>query len=148
MSHIRHTGNISKEVNILDEIYLISNHHRVGNRKKSMWSINQQQELDIFKIMLEKEWYKTDEGWSLLRENNINSVLGESVYDYQTGTRRNLKVAMFEDSNNNHKWHGYPADYTNEQDRPPSNIFDNWVKNGLITKGCKRRFQNGKGDIK
>ncbi|PJO43372.1 hypothetical protein [Lysinibacillus xylanilyticus] len=148
MLYFRHVGNVSREEDVLGRIYLLSNHHRDGNRAKSMWLIDQQEELNIFRKMLNEGWYEEFEGWSLYTVNNGNELVGNSKFDPEIRSRRNLKVAMFEDGNKNSKWHGYPADYLNEQDRPSSKVFDMWVNNGIISKSSKRRFQRGKDDIK
>lgn len=150
MGDFRHSGNVSKEEIVLDQIYLVSNHHRDGNQNKSMWELNQKEELDIFENMLKEGWFVDCEGWSILRKNDSNEIVGKSRSNSysKNRVRRSLKVAMFEDGSGNSKWHGYPADYLNVQDRPSSKVFDMWIAKELISKACKRRFQRGKGDIK
>lgn len=130
-------------VNVGTHKYILSNHHRnKQNRNKSQWIINQTEEIESFKLMIDTNKWIVDnnKGWSLHRVNNTeNRILGISTQN------ENVQIAKFVDSSNNQNWHGYPIDYRiSIYDRPPSSILEDWVDQKIIKKKDKARILLGK----
>lgn len=132
--------NIDYEV-IKDIFYKIHPHHRqTGLPNKSTWSISYQEEINCFVFTYNSNYIEINFGFGFLLNNTRKlEVIGTSIND------KKLKFAKFVDGNNNHRWHGYPADYiNNKQDKPSEELLLLWKNSGIIT---KPQFKRVKGRI-
>lgn len=131
--------------------------HRDGTGKKSQWvnAITQDVEFELFKKTLENEWvrvekfkYKKKEykrllspngrGWGLNIINNKLTELG-TLKDRKT----KVCVCIFEEGNPK-LWHGYPADFKKQQDRPLDHILDKWRDAKYINKAMMLKIKGGR----
>lgn len=119
--------------------YIISSQHRrTGNKNKSIWLINFNEEIDCFIQTINNNWKNGFEAWGLKYENSNLKVLGLST------SKDELKLAKFVDGNNKNVWHGYPANHmANSQDRPTTEILKKWVNEGYITKAKMNKIRQG-----
>ncbi len=120
--------------------YLINPQHRTRNRQKSIWKINQQEEVASFTLSFNKHWHQKSLGWGLHMVNGKAQFLGVAAPDHC----RPLMLAKFVDGNKNNHWHGYPADHERHaQDRPPVAILDTWLRTRTLTGRQIRNIQAG-----
>jgi hypothetical protein len=126
--------------NVKVSTYIISSAHRkVGNKNKSVWTLDFNGEVDCFTTAITKSWRNGQYGWGFkLGLNNVFEEVGRSADD------KELKLAKFVDGNSNNVWHGYPADYLKKsQDRPTTVILKNWVDSGFLTKSKMTKIRKG-----
>lgn len=102
----------------------VSQHRHRTNSEKSRWTVSIQEEIDCFIVSKSNAWNHPGNnkmiGWGIISHEGRFKILGENC-EYN-----DLKIAKFFGINN--KWHGFPADYrNNEADRPPMNILLKWV---------------------
>ncbi len=103
--------------------------HRDQSDKKSQWHISTDAERECFVKSITAEWNLPQYNcWGLHFEDEKVSYLG--VTARSESELRQLFIAKFIDSNQNSKWHGYPADPCNEkqQDIPPEVILNDWLQ--------------------
>ncbi|RNI31956.1 hypothetical protein EFA69_05465 [Rufibacter immobilis] len=119
--------------------YIISSQHRAtGNPKKTVWTIDFNEEVECFKQSKISEWIQDNYSWGV---KAIDSVLQYIGHNFENET---LKLAKFVDGNENDIWHGYPADYLRRsQDRPPTFILKSWVDKGYLTKAKMNKIRRG-----
>jgi|TergutMp193P3_1026864.scaffolds.fasta_scaffold16748_4 hypothetical protein len=113
-------------------------YHRNKSSKKSQWLITCNEELEHFIKCVENNWIRNFYGWAIEIMNGNHTVIGVSK------DNRDLYIIKFVDGNKNNNWHGYPADYMfNTQDKPPTEILQNWVILGCITKSKMAKVMRG-----
>ncbi len=119
--------------------YIVSSQHRrVGNPNKSIWTIDFEEEINCFIQTITQKWVSGVEAWGLKLNGTTLEVIGV------TNTKKELKIAKFVDGTSTNVWHGYPADHmTKSQDRPTTIILKNWVDNGYITKAKMNKIRQG-----
>lgn len=119
--------------------YIISSQHRkIGNPNKSIWTITFKDEIECFILSNTSHWTEGNIGWGLKLIGKIIQTLGLS------SEKTELKLAKFIDASNNDIWHGYPADYIRKnQDRPGTNILKAWFDKGFIQKHQVIKIRKG-----
>ncbi|RZJ44149.1 MAG: hypothetical protein EOO19_12230 [Chryseobacterium sp.] len=120
--------------------YIISSQHRkVGNVNKSIWTISFDEEVDCFVTAINGKWIAGNEAWGVKVNGGSVQVVGKNIANAE------LKLAKFVDGTSTNVWHGYPADYMSKsQDRPITDILRNWVKAGYISKAAMNKIRTGK----
>lgn len=113
----------------------VAQHRHQTNNEKSRWIISIEDEINCFNLSRGNKWNHPGNnkmiGWGYISDNGRFKILGENL------AYNDLKIAKFFGINN--KWHGFPADYrNNETDRPPTNILQEWVN-----KSKMRKIRNG-----
>lgn len=143
----------------VDVTYSPNPQHRSGVKPKSIWDsgITEEMEFDIFKVAMENKWYRTKEvtyqkkkyhvflspngrGWGFLQENGKFKVLGK--LNTNDGRNDPVRFCVFEEGNPN-VWHGYPADFKRNQDRPTKNVLKIWRDNNYIEKHDIKKIIGG-----
>ncbi len=119
--------------------YIISSQHRkIGNPHKSIWTITRQEEFNCFVNSKRRAWYSENSYWGL------RLIEGQIVEVGKNNAKKELKIAKFIGGEVTDIWHGYPADYLNrKQDIPAVNILITWVDNGYIGKSEFRKIRQG-----
>ena len=119
--------------------YKINTKHRnkCPTSKASIWSVSTWNEIQLFGIASENEWFSPSRDilWSA-RNSSCGKLekLGDSV-------KNKLFIAKFR-CDNNHEWHGYPV-LPRDRDIPPEEILESWKLKGIIDKREKRKIQKG-----
>mgnify|MGYP000530715666 CR=1 FL=1 len=114
--------------------YIVVSYHRNNSLKdKSLWTIDEELEINCFKESQEKNWVQEYTSWGVdyesIKEKVIIKPIGNSVHNEE------LKIGRFIDSGKNNTWHGYPANYRRKkQDIPPTDVLLNWVGLGILKK--------------
>lgn len=134
---------IYTEHHIFPGIYYIHKvDHRNGSSQKSQWKISDSAERKCFKRGFTLLRCNDHSCWGLHFRNKIVSYLG--VTKSAAPEKRKLFVAKFIDSNENNKWHGYPADHVlNQQDIPPENVLRIWLENQYLRPAIIRKLSKG-----
>ncbi|MFB9107753.1 hypothetical protein [Flavobacterium gyeonganense] len=123
---------------VLSEYIISSQHRRVGNANKCVWTISFEEEVNCFSNSFTENWISNSKAWGLIIENDFLKVIGLN------NDKQELKLAKFVDANKNNIWHGYPADYMNRaQDIPLENILKKWVTKKYITKAKMNKIRRG-----
>jgi hypothetical protein len=121
-----------------NEKYIISKQHRFHRSGKSIWTINEDEEISCFIQSMSSNWKYNNKAWGLYLSNGTLSVLGKNDKNVY------LKIAKFLDGSNTNIWHGYPADYIrNTQDRPTTHILYLWVNLSCINKSDMLKIRKG-----
>jgi hypothetical protein len=120
--------------------YGVHPHHRNGMRRKSQWTISEDQERGVFVDARDKNWILQDIGWGL------KIVEGRVAY---LGVAQNhitqLFVAKFVNGNRKQSWHGYPADHQRHtQDIPNETMLQRWLDDGVLPPQKIAKLQRGK----
>lgn len=128
-------------------IYIHKADHRNRAPQKSQWTISEQQERDCFGNILGliyMDGFGSPNGcWGLHIVAGRLAYLGESASDSSEPFRA-LFIAKFVDSNENDRWHGYPADHvSNTQDIPTSDWLMYWFEAGYISQSQLRKISRG-----
>jgi hypothetical protein len=122
----------------IDCIYKVSSHHRrtKGNTNKSVWTITIDEEVDLFIFSKNSNWVEGKICYGLLLSGTTLLVVGRNP------EKEDLKIAKFVDSNDNNKWHGYPADPKNrKQDIPCMELLSVWRDKKYIGKSDVRKLK-------
>lgn len=135
--HTRHEG----------AFYVHNVLHRNGNPQKSQWSISELDERNCFEnaagFLHIYGWTLTFCCWGLHFSEGGLSYLGISAAN-SSDPRRELFIAKFVDSNQNNRWHGYPADHVDHpQDIPPENILSHWMRLRHLSPAKIRKISKG-----
>jgi len=119
--------------------YIISSQHRrVGNPNKSIWTISFEDEVTCFVHTITNKWKIGPDAWGIKVIGDILQVVGLN------NDKQELKIARFVDGTNTDIWHGYPADYMRKsKDRPSTAVLKSWVKSGFITKAKMSKIRTG-----
>ena len=127
------------------ELYTCKADHRhKPNKKKSKWSIPEEDEVECFEEALANGWRinKPHKSmcWGLIPDNrNQPTVVGHAPPDYT----RELVFARFDEGNPS-AWHGCPADYQGHtHDTPTPGVLSAWLALDYITKAQMRRILCG-----
>jgi hypothetical protein len=138
---------IQQEYEIVkDVIYIHKMDHRNGSAKKSQWTITEVEEGSCFGKAFVCQWSFPERNyncWGLhFNEQRQVVYLGESKDE--GSEKYNLFIAKFVDGNRNNKWHGYPANYIqNNQDIPPRDVLLKWGNSGYISFAAIRKIMGG-----
>ena len=126
-----------------DISYIHKKDHRDNTPEKSQWTISELEERDCFEFSLRNNWNTPDcVSWGLYFDHTGNvGYLGKSAS--KEADKQNLFLAKFVDSNKNNLWHGYPANHTKNQDRPPEQILNNWMKEKYFSVAKIRKISKG-----
>lgn len=114
--------------------YIVVSYHRNNSLKdKSLWTIDEEVEINCFKESQEKIWVQDYISWGMdyesIKEKVVIKPIGNSEHNEE------LKIGRFIDSGKNNIWHGYPANYRRKkQDIPPTKVLLNWVGLGILKK--------------
>jgi len=128
---------------ILPKVYYIHKiDHRNGSSEKSQWTISEPIERQCFHRAY-TSWRCTKHTcWGLHFESSKVAYLG--VSKSSAAIARNLFIAKFGDSNENSKWHGYPADHVlNQQDIPPEDVLAMWLQTQHLRPAAIRKLSRG-----
>ena len=120
--------------------YCFNTQHRDGNPNKSQWTIDTDQEIDVFCCMADHGWGFQDNGWSLfIKEDSSIDYLG-----FIQSRKAKVFIAKFVVDTNHNAWHGYPADYqVRAQDVPHKDILRKWKDENYLTKAKMRKIMMG-----
>jgi len=128
--------------------YIIVSYHRNNSLKdKSVWTIDEQAELNCFKETQEKNWVQESIGWGMkyevLKKKESEKVIIETIGISEHNEK--LKIGRFIDGSKNDTWHGYPANYRRKkQDIPPMEILLNWIDLRVLKKHQASKIKQGK----
>lgn len=119
--------------------YIISSQHRrIGNPYKCVWTITYQEEVNCFIQAKTSNWINGKICWGLKVVGNALQAVGRNT------DNEDLKFAKFIDGTNTDVWHGYPADYLNRsQDRPTTAILLSWQQSNYLGKHHVRKIKQG-----
>lgn len=127
-------------------IYQFSPEHRnKKNSEKSLWTIDPDEERQVFERVYDSEWIVEHVGWGLHIQNGSVTYLGIDKTRAQQ-----LIVARFVDDNHVQVWHGYPADPNRRSQQarikeiPPEEIQKVWLRDNVVPKPTLRKI--GKGE--
>lgn len=116
--------------------------HRNSSVVKSQWIISDLAERTCFQQAYDSCRSTTNICWGLHFDNNKVAYLGKSKSS--AAEIRNLFIAKFIDSNENSRWHGYPADpFLNRQDLPPEVILQFWLQSRYLHPATIRKLSKG-----
>ncbi|MBS1073764.1 hypothetical protein JK176_02570 [Gluconobacter sp. Dm-73] len=107
--------------------------HRDNTHGKSQWTISLPEEVKIFTLAMGNKWISDKWGWGIYTNAGQVAVLGVDK-DHKT----TLFLSRFDE--NAGEWHGYPVNYKEKQQKPPSIILLDWVDQNIITKVQMRRI--------
>lgn len=126
--------------------YAVVSYHRDKTRlnEKSKWIIDEASEIDCFVTSISNpDWVNENTCWGVKTIKEADQV---KIDKLGTGTKGdNLFFAKFIDGSKDNKWHGYPADYmNNNQDRPSTNFLRSLFGNKFLTKPQVSKIKKGK----
>ena len=136
---------LNTEFEVLPEIFYIhKSDHRSNSPDKSQWRITPDEEKDCFTGAIKAKWTNSSCGWGLHFDDTAK-VMYVGVTAKSNPEERELFIAKFVDSNENSKWHGYPADPCNEkqQDIPPELILNDWLAKKYLRPQIVRKIGKG-----
>lgn len=115
----------------------VSYHHIKSNPNKSLWVLNQADELQMFLdtiIVNNIVFTETSSfGFNIICNNSQLEIVGH------TYTGLPLFIGKFIKKNTCTDWHGYPGNHVaNSQDIPPDAILENWISQGVSLRDIKR----------
>lgn len=126
---MRQSTNDEHDLGVRDARYIHKLDHRdPRSRKKSQWTIPLEHERACLVWAFSRQSQETlgKLRWGLHLAGTAPGVLGRTKAEHPPV--RDAFYARFIDSNENNKWHGYPADHVlNEQDIPPNEVLDDWA---------------------
>ena len=122
--------------------YIHKMDHRDGTAKKSQWIISEEDERICF-TRAYGVWHDSNYTcWGLHFDGGLASYLG--ISKASASGQNYLFVAKFIDSNQNSRWHGYPADHvSNQQDIPSPTVLKNWLDSELLRPSIIRKLSKG-----
>jgi hypothetical protein len=124
--------------------YIHKMDHRNQSDEKSQWIISKTQERDCFVNAMTSGWnLPIHHCWGLHFEDGKVSYVGITARNEPE--THNLFIAKFVDSNQNDRWHGYPADPSGEkqQDIPPEPILKLWLQEEYLRGATIRKLSRG-----
>lgn len=126
---MRHTINEEHKLGVRSAFYIHKMDHRdARSLKKSQWTIPHEHERECLVWAFSRPMQDAlgKHRWALHITGAKPLVLGRTKAEHPP--IRDSFYARFIDSNENNKWHGYPADHVlNEQDIPPNEVLDDWA---------------------
>jgi len=136
---------LNTELEVLTGIFYIHKlDHRNNSPDKSQWSITPDEETNCFTGAITAKCTKSSCCWGL-HFDNTKKVMYVGVTAKSNPEERELFIAKFVDSNENSKWHGYPADPCNQkqQDIPPEFILNDWLAKKYLRPQIVRKIGKG-----
>lgn len=120
-------------------VYKINPLHRNGSTNKSQWTISENSEIQCFELARVSEWLLPRKGWGLYIVESKPEWLGVAQ-DHVT----QVFIAKFVHDENSSEWHGYPADYrNNQQDIPEEKILKKWLLEERLLPAKIRKIAKG-----
>ncbi len=108
--------------------YAVHPHHRNNNPQKAQWNITVAQEIGVFGSSFDSGWLisevgqgKQQVGWGLFIHQNRVKCVGKLIDRSKMAT-----YAKFLGIND--EWHGFPADYNRNFDKPTLAIHSSWLQ--------------------
>jgi len=131
------TDDVLKEWN-----YTVKEDHRDGTSSKSQWAITVAQEKRAFKKAMAEGWTELSsaKAWGLHLIHGAPQCLGHLAAKSGSPNARAF-IAFYDLSANTH---GYPADYRQTREKPPSRVRSAWVKTKTISKAKASKIGQGK----
>ncbi|WP_298273851.1 hypothetical protein [uncultured Bradyrhizobium sp.] len=111
--------------------------HRDGTPGKAQWKIGLSEERGIFQVAMASQWIESKFAWSLYQSAGSVAHLGVDR-DHVT----QVFVARF-DEHADDEWHGYPCNYKKPQQRPPTDVLNDWLKKALLSPAKIRKIASG-----
>lgn len=125
-------------------VYIHKLDHRNRSSEKSQWIISMDEERNCFTGAMTASWNLPQHNcWGLHFEDGAVAYVGTTAQNEPES--RQLFIAKFVDSNQNSKWHGYPADPcgTKQQDIPPEPILKDWLEKQYLRPQTIRKITRG-----
>ena len=123
--------------------YFPKKDHRDQTPEKSQWTISEEQERICFTESIRKGWNIPEfKSWGL-HFDGTGKVTYVGISASENSERQELIFAKFIDSTKNNCWHGYPANHTKNQDRPPLEVLESWRQKGYLPKKKIANIQKG-----
>lgn len=111
--------------------------HRDRTPGKAQWKIGLPEERNIFQAAMASQWTESKFAWSLYQLAGSVAHLGVDR-DHVT----QVLVARF-DEHADDEWHGYPCNYKEPQQRPPTEVLNDWLKKELLPRAKIRKIASG-----
>ncbi len=124
--------------------YIHKSDHRDGTNEKSQWIIGRENERLCFEqsqLFIDEKEGKTR--WGLHFEDKQIANLGKSKSE--SPPVRLLFIGKFVNDKQNDYWHGYPADFEeNNQDIPPEEVTGYWREQHYLSKAKISKISGGR----
>lgn len=112
--------------------------HRNGNPEKSQWTISTVYEESSFQLSIHNNWLLNTHGWGLHLVSGQPTIVGIAK-----DRTNNVFFAKFVGADKIN-WHGYPADYrNNNHDIPDSDILRKWLDASIFSRATIRKITKG-----
>ena len=122
-----------------DPEYKVHPPHRNGNPRKSQWTISEPDEIECFRAAFRNNWRVGATTWGLHLVEQQPDWLGVSK-----DRANRLFIAKFVSDAKTGPWHGYPADYRNNQhDIPSESILGKWLMETKLSAAKIRKIARG-----